>query len=211
MSFEDLILKASCIAFYVHYNSIVMHLDVCNWLCAGRFGLGWAHDAFYIVCHMFMHSHAYVLSFQSILWYFELLWDFFDCLLSLSLSLLLSVYVNLLLWNPNVNLLRPETLFIPRHPFLLTLLLSLFGFVIRRPNRTSLRSFLDEAFILKTKSSCRTSPTSTYPLSSIVGDRGHSVMPQSLVHPCWSRSFTPKCMDSTTQYLISLLVFEVRA
>ena len=24
-------------------------------LCADRFGLGWAHDAFYFACHMFMH------------------------------------------------------------------------------------------------------------------------------------------------------------
>ena len=29
-------------------------------LCAGRFVLGWAHDAFKFACHMFMHFHAYV-------------------------------------------------------------------------------------------------------------------------------------------------------
>ena len=179
-------------------------------------GLDWAEPMMlfilYVTCSCIpMHTFFPFNIFFDILNCFGTFLIVFSLSLSLSLSLLLSVYVNLLLWNPNVNLLRPETLFIPRHPFLLTLLLSLFGFVIRRPNRTSLRSFLDEAFILKTKSSCRTSPTLTYPLSSIVGDRGHSVMPQSLVHPCWSRSFTPKCMDSTTQYLISLLVFEVRA
>ena len=28
--FEDLILKTSCIALHLHYNSIIMHLDVCN-------------------------------------------------------------------------------------------------------------------------------------------------------------------------------------
>ena len=27
-----------------------------NWLCAGRIGLGWAHDAISFVYHMFMHS-----------------------------------------------------------------------------------------------------------------------------------------------------------
>ena len=185
-----------------------MHLDVCNWLCIGRFGLGWAHDAFYIACHMFMHSHAYVLSFQSILWYFELLWDFFYCLLSFSLPL--SVYVNLLLWHPNGNVLHPGTLFVPRHPLLLTLLLSLFGFVMRRPNHTSLRTFLNKVFILNAKSSCWTSPTPSYPLSSIVGDGGHCVTPRSLVHPCWSRSFTPTYMELILQYLSSLLAFEVR-
>ena len=30
IGFEDLILKTSCIAAHEHYNSIVMHLDVCN-------------------------------------------------------------------------------------------------------------------------------------------------------------------------------------
>ena len=29
MGFVDLILKTSCIASHVHYNSIFMHLDVC--------------------------------------------------------------------------------------------------------------------------------------------------------------------------------------
>ena len=64
-----------------------MHLDVGNWLCASRIRLGSAHDAFYIACHMFMHSHAYVLSLQYILIYLNYIWDFSDCL-SLSLSLL---------------------------------------------------------------------------------------------------------------------------
>ena len=147
-------------------------------------GLDWAKPMmlFYIACHMFMHSHAYVLSFQYILIYCELFWDFFDCLLSLSLPF--SVYVSLFLWHRIVNLLCPRTLFVSGHPLLLTLLLSLFGFVIRRPNRTSLRTFLDKAFILNAKLSCRTSLTSTYPLSSTVGDGGHCVTPWSLVHLC---------------------------
>ena len=128
-----------------------------------------------------------------------------------SLYLPISVYISLHLWHLNINLLHLGTLFVPGHPLLLTLLLSLSGSVMRRPNRTSLRTFLDEAFILNAKSSCRTSPTLTYPLSSIVGDGGHCVTPQSLVHLCWSRSFTPTCMDLIIQYLISLLTYEVRA
>ena len=124
------------------------------------------------------HVHAFpcIRSFLSIysLIYFELFWDFSDCLLSLSLSLSLSlflpfsVYVGLLLWHLNVNLLHAGILFVSGHPFLLTLLLSLFGFVMRSPNQTSFRTFLDEAFILYTKSSCQTSLTPIFPLSSTV-------------------------------------------
>ena len=174
MGFEDLILKTSCIASHEHYNNIVMHLDVCNWLYAGKIGLGWAYDAFYIACHMIMHSHAYALSFQYIL---DIFWTVLGLFWLSSLSLPLPVYVSLLLWHPNINLLHPGTLFILGHPLLLTLLLSLSNSVMRRPNRTSLRTFLNEAFILNAKSSCRTSPTSTYPLSSTVGDGGHCVTP----------------------------------
>ena len=123
---------------------------------------------------------------------FNIFFDILNCFrtflivfsLSLSLSLSLSIYVSLLLWHPNVNLLRPRTLFVPGHPLLLTLLLSLSGSMMRRPNQTSLRTFIDEAFILKAKSSCRTSPTLTYLLSSTVRDGGHCVTPRSLVHPC---------------------------
>ena len=58
-------LLPSCIASHEHYNSIIMHLNVCNWLCADRIGLGIAHDAFYIACHMFMHFPC-IRSFFSI-------------------------------------------------------------------------------------------------------------------------------------------------
>ena len=71
-----------------------MHLDVCNWLCTDRFGLGWAHDAIFFACHMFMHSNAYILYFHYILIYSNclgLFWLFFSPSLSLSIS---SVYVS---------------------------------------------------------------------------------------------------------------------
>ena len=57
-------------------------------LCAGRIGLGWAHDAITFACHMFMHSHAYVLYIQYILILFCCLGLFW---LSLSYSLSLSL------------------------------------------------------------------------------------------------------------------------
>ena len=140
-------------------------------LCSSRFGLGWAHDAISFTCHIFMHSYAYVLFIQYILIYLNCLGLFWLPSLSLSLSLSLSVYVSLLLWHPNVNLLCPETLFVPGHLLLLILLLSLSGSVMRRPKRTSLRTFPDEAFIQNAKSFCQTSLTLTFLLSSTVGIR----------------------------------------
>ena len=62
-----------------------------NCLCASRFGLGWAYDAFYFARHMFMHFHAYVPYIQYIsiyLNYLELFW------LSLSSPSLSLVYVS---------------------------------------------------------------------------------------------------------------------
>ena len=91
MGFEDLILKTSFISSHEHYKNIFMHLNVCNWLCAGKFGLGWARDAISFACHMFMHSHAYVLSIQYIFDIFELLGTFL-IVFSLSLSLSLSPF-----------------------------------------------------------------------------------------------------------------------
>ena len=156
---------------------------------------------------MFMHFHAYVLSIQYILilfCYLGLYW------LSLSPSLS-SVCVSLLLWHPNANLLHPRTLFVLGYPLLLILHLFLSGSVMRRPNRTSLRTSLDEAFIQNAKSFCQTFPTLTYPLSFIIGVGSHCVTSRSLVYPCLSKSFTPTCMDLIIWYLFLLLVFEVYA
>ena len=176
-------------------------------MCASRISLGWAHEAITFACHMFMHSHAYILSIHYILIYFFCLGLFW---LSLSPSLS-SVCISLLLWHPNTNLLRLETFFIPRHPLLLILHLFLSGSMMRRPNWTSLRSSLDEAFIRNAKSFCRTFLTLTFPLSSIVGNGGHCVTSRSHVHPCWSRSSTPTCMDLIFQYFFLLLEFELHA
>ena len=168
-----------------------------NWLCAGRFGLGWAHDAITVAYHMLMHFHAYVLYNRYILYIFELFWDFSECFFLPPYSL---VYVSVS-WHLSVNLLYPRTLFISRHLLLL----------LRMPKRTSWRTFLDEAFILNAESLCQTSPTLTYPLSFTIWVGSHCVTSRSHVHPCWSKSFTPTCMDSIIQYLSLLLVFEVHA
>ena len=130
------------------------------------------------------HVHA----FSCIHFFFSMYFDIFELLgtflIVSSLSLLLSIYVSLLLWHSNVNLFRPGTLFVLRHLLLLILPLSLSDSVMRRLNRTSLRTFLDEPFILNTKSSCRTSPTLTFPLSFTVRNGSHCVTSRSHVHPC---------------------------
>ena len=55
-------------------------------LCADRFGLGWAHDAFSFACHMFMHFPCIHTSFQYS-WYLKLLRTFLIVSLSLHFCL----------------------------------------------------------------------------------------------------------------------------
>ena len=171
-------------------------------------GLDWAKPILFLLLHItcsciFMHTY---LTF-SIFLYIDCIWCFSACF-SLPLSLLFTLVAT---WHLNVNLLRPGTLFVSGHPLLLTLLPLPSSSMMRRPIWTSLRTFLDEAFIQNAKSFCRTSPILIYPLSFTVGVRSHCVMSRSLVHPCLSRSSTPTCMDLIIQYLSLLLAFEVRA
>ena len=74
----------------LHLISIITVLSciyMCaNWLCAGRIGLDWTHDAIYFGCHMFMHFPC-IHTLFNILVMFELLWDFSDCLSFLPLFL----------------------------------------------------------------------------------------------------------------------------
>ena len=179
-----------------------------NWLCASRIGLGWAYDTIFFACHMFMHSLAYVLSFQYILIYL----NYFGTFLSVSFFPLHSLVYISALWHQNVSLPCPRTLFVLGH--LLHLLIPpplLFGSVMSKPERTSWRTSLVEVFIQNTKSFGRTSPTPTYPLSFTVRVGSHYVTSQSPVHSCWSRSFTPICVDLIIKYLFLLLTFEVHA
>ena len=124
-----------------------------------------------------MHMYVYSIYFDI----FLQLGTFQIVSFSISFS---SICISLLLWHLNTNLLRPKTLFVLGHLLLLILLLSLSGSMIRRSNRTSLRTSLDEAFIRNAKSSCWTSLTMTFPLSSTIGNGGHCVTSRSPVHPC---------------------------
>ena len=74
------------------------------------------------------------------------------------------------------------------------------------PLRHFRRTSLDEAFIQKAKSFCRTLPTLTFPLSFTIGDRSHCVTSRSHVLSCLSRSSTPTC----TRLIVSVPLFFIR-
>ena len=93
----------------------------------------------------------------------------------------------------------------------LTLHLILFGSMMMKPERTSRRTFHDEAFIWNAKSFFRIFSILTFPLSSTVGVGSPFVTSRSFVPPWSYRSFTQICTDLITLYLISPLVFEVHA
>ena len=133
---------------------------------------------------MFMHFHAYVPScfYHLIL---KLLGTFL--IVSLSLSLPFSLFLTLVaLWHLNVSLLRPRTFFVLGHFLLLlhlTPLLIMSDSMMRRPNRTSWRTFNGAAFIRNAKSFCQIFLTPPYPLSSTVGVGSHYVASQSRALP----------------------------
>ena len=160
--------------------------------------------------HCMSHVHAFpcICAFNSI--YFDI-FELLGIFLIVSLSPSLYCLRQSCLWHQNVSLLRPKTLFVLGHLRLLILLLLISSFVMRMLERLSRRTFLDEAFILNAKSSQRTLPTPTYPMSFTVGVGSHCVTSRSIVHPCRSRSFISTCVDLIFQYLILSLAFEVRA
>ena len=111
-------------------------------MCIITLHLGRAHDVFTIVYHMLMHF-SYIRTFNSL--YFDKL--IVLVLFCMSLFPPLSFFLLVASWHLNENLLHLGTLFIPGHPLLLTPLPFMSGAVMRRPNWTSLRTFLDIAFI----------------------------------------------------------------
>ena len=178
-------------------------------LCVGRFGLGWAHDAFIFACYMVMHFHAYVPS-SFYICYIVSCWCFSNCLsLSLPLSLFLTLVAS---WHLNVNPFCPGTLFVLGHLLLLLHLTPLHlmsNSMIKRPNQTSRRTFHNVAFIRNAKSFCQIFLTLTYPLSSIVGVGSHYVAFRSRAFPWSYRSSTPICTDLITLYPSLSLTFRV--
>ena len=144
-------------------------------------GLDWAEPMMLLLLHItcsciFMHTYLNSL--------YSYILNCIGTFLIVSFSFSLSFFWLVVSWHLNENLLHPRTLFISGIPLPLTPFPLTSGSMMRRPNRTSLRTSLDEAFIRNAKSFCRTSPTLTYPLSSIVKVRSHCVMSRSLVCPC---------------------------
>ena len=75
----------------LHHISIITVLscilDVCNWLFAGRIGLGWTYDAISFAYHMFMHSPCICTLFSIYLLYLNCFGTFLIVSLSLTLFL----------------------------------------------------------------------------------------------------------------------------
>ena len=139
-------------------------------LCCVLVGLDWAEPMIHLNLHitcLYIFLHMYLQYF--ILWYFVVV-TFLIVFLSLSLS-----YDSLLLWHLNANLLSPKTFCVLGHLLPLTLLHLLFGSMMRMPERTSRRTFVDKAFIWNATSFCQTFLTLTYPLSFTVGVGSHFV------------------------------------
>ena len=127
----------------------------------------------------YVHAFSCIRTFNSIYFDISVFWYFSNCLPLFSLSLPLTLVAS---WHLSVSLLRPGTLFILGHLLLLLHLTPLpftSNSVLRRPNRTSLRTSHNVAFIRNAKSFCRTSLTLTYLLSPIAKVGSHYVMPWS--------------------------------
>ena len=142
-----------CITFafsqcFMHYRCVFY----VGTLCAGWFGLGWAHDDFFVARHMIMH-YSCISTFISLFLVLFVDWCFSACL---SLSRIVCT------WHLSAKLIRLETLFVPEH-LLLTLLHFMSGSVMRRPVRTSQRTSRNVAFIRNAMLSYWTSLIPLYP------------------------------------------------
>ena len=177
--------KSSYIAFHEHFNYIVMHFRCVLYMlsCCVLVGLDSAEPMMFLkICTSYAHAFSCIRTFIFLYSYILLCWYFSDCLsLSLSLSFSLHSCVSLLLWHLNANLLRPRTLYLLGHLLPLTLHHLLFGFVMRTLERTSLRIFVDEAFIRNAASFCQNFLTLTYSLSFTIGVGSHFVTSRSLI------------------------------
>ena len=177
-------------------------------LCCMLIGLDWAEPMMHLYLHViwsciFMHMYLQVSIFVIL--------NLVGAFLNVSLSLFLTLVAS---WHLNVNPFRPETLFVSRHLLLLLLLTPLpltYSSVMRRPNRTSRRTFHHMAFIRNAKSFCQISLTLTYPLSSTVGVGSHFVVSRSHALSWSYRNSTPICTDSITLYPSLSLAFKVYA
>ena len=190
-----------CITFvfsqcFIHFRGVFYMLKPCVLVV-----FDWIEPMMFILLHVTCSCifHAYI-PFFSFLWYY--CWLVLFCF-SLSLSLIVCA------WHPSTNLLHLETLFVLGHLLLLILILLTFDSVIRRPVRTSRRTFLDVVFIWNARSFFLTSSILIYPLSFTIRVGNPFVISWSIVLPWSYRSFTPICTDLITPYLAFSLLFKV--
>ena len=171
-------------------------------MCADRFGLSWAHDAYIVTCHIFMHTYHSSLILILIL---------FGTLLRLSFSLSLSLSLSLIVctWHPSAKLLHLGTLFVLRHHLLLILAFFMSGSVIIKPVKTFPRTFLGVAFTRNARSFFLTSPILTFPLSFTIEVRGPFVISRLVVPPWSYKNFTLICTNLILPYLAFSFLFEI--
>ena len=152
-------------------------------------GLDWAVPMMFFLLHVTRSSifHAYVQ-------FFFYLVDIKCAGTFLFVTLSFLFFQLIALWHLNGNLLRPGTLFVPRHLLLLPSLILLHltsGSMMIKPVRTFRRTSHDVAFIWNAKSFYQTFSILTFPLSSIVGGwesvYGISVIcPSVIIHEFYS-------------------------
>ena len=123
------------------------------------------------------HEFSCICTFDSLYSYIDLL-----CF-SVYFFLPLSFFWLVAPWHLNENLLCFRTLFILGHLLLLIPLLLMYSSVMIKPERTFQRTFLNEAFIQKAKSSYHIFLILTFPLSSTVEVGSHCMASRSLVLP----------------------------
>ena len=173
-----------------------MHLDVCLIIemCASRFGLGFTHDAIYIFArHMFMHiSCILILSFS-----------LFLVVMSLSLS------DRLRMAPKRKSTLARNSLGFGSSSSDPLIPLFMFGSVMGRPNRTSLKNFRNMAFIWNTMLFYQTFPTFLSLRSFGLRAKNLFMRDPWFVPSCLYRSFTPINMVSIPLYLGLPRHFEV--
>ena len=122
--------------------------------CCVLVGLDWVEP----MMNLSLHVTCSCILMHMYLQFYILLYQLFGTFMIVSLSFFLSLPLTLIVsWHLSVSLLCLGTLFILGHLLLLLLLtphLLTFGSMMRRQNRTSLRTFHDAAFIRIAKSFC---------------------------------------------------------
>ena len=174
------------------------------WTTCVMVGLDWAEPMMQFLLHITCSCipHAYILYFQYTCYIWIALGLFWLSFSSLSLSLLFTLVVSMApkrKSTPSQNLLRSGASSssdpTPSH--------------IRFRDENA-RKYFSKNFSQQGVHSERWVILADFvdtDLPTVIHSQGW----ESLVHSCWSRSFTPTCMDLIFQYLSFLLVFEVHA